>query len=500
MLRKPLDSSMRLAEVNGPSLSHKKLRSPGILVLAAGMGKRMRSPLPKVLHSICGKPLIFHLISRIREVSPGSSIAFVVGHGKEAVEKYIRSELIFEDLEIHFIVQTEQRGTGHAARCAMESPWGQEQIRKGREVLVLPGDLPLISRALVTEMLQPLGSSESVRLLTCDLPVPTGYGRVVRKGKAGPVQRIIEEKDASARQRQIQEVGASIYLLNAEFFGRSLARLRNQNVQGEYYLTDLIEMAAKSRKKVGVLRWNVPQDLRGVNDPWELAEAQRLLNERCLRAWASQGVRIMDPIGTHLDVTVELSDQVTLHPGVILRGKTRIGRDSVIGPGAVLTDTEVGSQVTIKTGTVVENSKIATGAQVGPYAHLRPESVVGPGVKIGNFVELKKTVVNENSSIAHLSYLGDAEVGKNVNIGCGFVTCNFDGRVVDGKRKHRTIIEDDVFLGSDCQVIAPVRIGKGAYVASGSTITEDVEPESLAIARSRQVNKPGYAKKVRGKS
>jgi bifunctional UDP-N-acetylglucosamine pyrophosphorylase/glucosamine-1-phosphate N-acetyltransferase len=257
-------------------------------------------------------------------------------------------------------------------------------------------------------------------------------------------------------------------------------------------------MASRAKKKIDVLRWSSPEDVRGVNDPWELAQASRVLNERCARQWALQGVRFVDPWSNRIDVGVEIGEDAVIHPGAVLSGKTRIGRGAVIGVGCVLTDVDVGDGAHVKTGTVAESSRIGERATVGPYAHLRPESDVGADAKIGNFVELKKARVGAKTSIAHLSYVGDAEVGRNVNIGCGFVTCNFDGRVIEGQRKHRTVIEDDVFLGSDCQVIAPVRVGKGAYVASGSTITEDVEPGALAIARSRQVNKSGYAKKLRG--
>ncbi|MBI4925403.1 MAG: bifunctional UDP-N-acetylglucosamine diphosphorylase/glucosamine-1-phosphate N-acetyltransferase GlmU, partial [Bdellovibrio sp.] len=241
--------------------------------------------------------------------------------------------------------------------------------------------------------------------------------------------------------------------------------------------------------------WKNSDDVCGVNDAWELAHAQRLMNERVVKKWAMQGVQFIDPWSSWIDVNVELSLGVTIHPGVILRGKTKIGPGSVIGPRSVLTDVVVGREVVIKTGTIADASVIGDYCTVGPYAHLRLDNQIETHVKIGNFVELKKTKIGDYTSIAHLSYLGDAEVGKRVNIGCGFVTCNFDGRIIDGERKHKTIIGDDVFMGSDCQTVAPVTVGQGAYVASGSTITENVEPGSLAIARSRQINKIGYAVK-----
>jgi bifunctional UDP-N-acetylglucosamine pyrophosphorylase/glucosamine-1-phosphate N-acetyltransferase len=466
------------------------------MILAAGQGKRMRSSLPKVLHSICGRPLLFHILDRVLEAAPEAPIAIVVGHGREQVEAAVRSEDSFSRMNISFVHQLEQKGTGDAARSAMESPWGETVLERNASVLVLPGDLPLLPTSLVEQMLAPLGRADALRLLTCELPDPTGYGRIVRSGKSGPVQRIVEEKDASVQVKAIREVAASIYTFNSSFLKTGLGRLSNNNAQGEFYLTDLISQAARAKKKIDVLLWAQPEDLRGVNDLWELAQAERILNERCIKSWAKQGVRFIDPWSTRVDTQVQLSEGVVVHPGAILSGKTRIGGATQIGAQVVLKNVVVGEGCHIKTGSVAEDSSIEDRVNLGPYAHLRPESHVSSDAKIGNFVELKKARIGEHTSVAHLSYLGDAEVGKNVNIGCGFVTCNFDGRVINGSRKHRTIIEDDVFLGSDCQAIAPVRIGKGSYVASGSTINEDVEPGALAIARSRQVTKPGYAAKL----
>lgn len=459
----------------------------------------MRSALPKVLHEIGGQPLLFHILNRISETAPKAPVAIVVGHGKEQVEAAVLAQLDFSKMNITFVHQPEQRGTGHAARCAMDSPWGDAQVRAKNPVLVLPGDLPLIPGSLITQMVEPLGKGGGLRLLTCQLPDPKGYGRVVRRGKKGPVLRIVEEKDANAREKEIHEVAASIYFFHSPFLQASLHRLSDKNAQSEYYLTDLVANASRAKKKVDVLNWQSAEDLRGINDPWELAVAQKFLNERTVKAWAQKGVRFADPWSVQIDSQVELAEDVSIQSGVILHGKTRIRKGAIIGPRVVLKNVLVGEEAQLKVGTVAENSVIGAHAQLGPYAHLRPESEVGEYSKIGNFVELKKTKIGTSTSIAHLSYLGDAEVGSRVNIGCGFVTCNFDGRVIDGQRKHRTVIEDDVFLGSDCQAIAPIRIGKGAYVASGSTLTQSVEPDALAIARSRQVNKAGYASRLRGK-
>lgn len=441
--------------------------------------------------------MIFRILDQILAICPEAPVALVVGVGREQVESTIRAEARFARLQLSFIHQAEQKGTGHAARCAMDSEWGSQVVAKKLPVLILPGDLPLIPETLVAQMIEPLSSTTVLRLLSCELPDPKGYGRVVRRGKKGPVLRIVEEKDANVREKAIQEVAASIYLFQASFLRVSLGRLSNKNAQGEYYLTDLVAMASRGRKKMEGLIWSQPEDLRGVNDPWELAQADRTLNLRIVEKWARQGVRFTDPWSTRVDASVVLSAEVEVHRGAILTGSTQVAQGTVVGPYVQLRNMKVGEAVVIKQGTVAEDSVIAHGAMVGPYAHLRPESWVGKGAKIGNFVELKKTRIGERTSIAHLSYLGDAEVGERVNIGCGFVTCNFDGRVIDGSRKHKTVIEDDAFIGSDCQTVAPVTIGRGAYVASGSTITEEVPAEALAIARSRQTVKPGRARRLR---
>ncbi len=455
----------------------------------------MRSSLPKVLQNVGGEPMLFHILSRIHEAASNASVAIVVGHGREHVEQAVRAESRFSSLNIEFILQSEQRGTGHAARCAMDSKWGERMVKEKRPVLVLPGDSPLITAELIAQMTAPLSASEAMRLLTTELADPNGYGRIVRRGTRGPVVRIVEEKDASAREKQIREVGTSTYLFSPAFLQTGLHKLSPKNAQGEFYLTDLVHQASRAKKKIDVLCWAESSDLRGVNDQWELAQIGKLLNERVLKKWALAGVRFVDPSRAYVEAQVTIGADTVVYPGVMLSGRTQVGSGVTLGANVVLRDVTVANGANIKTGTVAEQAKIGSHAQVGPYAHLRPETFVGDGCKIGNFVELKKSVIGEKTSVAHLSYLGDAEVGARVNIGCGFVTCNYDGI-----KKHKTIIEDDVFVGSDCQVVAPARLGKGSYVASGSTITADVESDALAIARSRQVNKPGYAPKLKAKS
>lgn len=460
----------------------------------------MKSPLPKVLTEVSGQPILFHTLDKVLRAAPDATIGIIVGYAREKVEAAVRAHPVYGRANITFIVQQTQKGTGHAARCGMESAWGQALVKKKRPVLVLPGDFPLLRTELITQMMEPLPTAVSVRLLTTHLADPTSYGRVVRRGKEGPVLRIVEEKDANQREKEIHEVATSIYSFQSAFLTSALDRISDKNAQKEYYLTDVVAQAARtssSKKRIDVLKWLQSEDLIGVNNPWELTQAEAILNQRGLKDWAMQGVRFLSPSTTFVNTSVRLSPGVSIGPGVVLCGQTTVGEGTTIGPHCVLKDVEIGAGAEIKAGTVAEKSRIGDKASVGPYAHLRPDSEVGASCKIGNFVELKKTRVGAKTNIAHLSYLGDAEVGSGVNIGCGFITCNFDGRVIDGSRKHKTIIEDDVFMGSDCQVVAPRRIGRGAYVASGSTITKDVAADELAFARARQVNKAGYAKRFR---
>ncbi|MGK5086307.1 bifunctional UDP-N-acetylglucosamine diphosphorylase/glucosamine-1-phosphate N-acetyltransferase GlmU [Bdellovibrionota bacterium FG-2] len=488
-----------IKKASRPVRSVHKPAPVAVMILAAGQGKRMVSELPKVLHEIAGQPLLIHVLNAVGAIGDRVSVGIVVGHGKEKVEAAVEKSAISASFSggISFISQDEQKGTGHAARCAMDSLWGKRVKDQGATVLVLPGDLPLIPSALIEALAAPFEARTVLRLLTCDFENPLGYGRVLRQGKN--VLRIVEERDATPLEKRIREVAASIYAFDAKFLAESLPKLTTSNAQGEYYLTDLVARASKVRSGIEILKWSSAEDLRGVNNRYELAEAGGILNRRLIKRWAEAGVTFRDPSSTWLDTTVTFEADVSVGPGVVLLGKTTVGKGSTLGPHVVLKDVEVGEGANIKTGTVAEASKIGRGVQLGPYAHLRPDSVVGEGSKIGNFVELKKTKIGSHTNVSHLSYLGDAEVGSHVNIGCGFITCNFDGRVIEGLRKHRTLIEDDVFMGSDCQTVAPIRIGKGAYVASGSTITQNVEPEALAIARSRQVNKLGYARRIKQK-
>ncbi len=468
-----------------------------VMILAAGLGKRMFSTLPKVLVPICGRSPLFHILDRVAEALPGGRVAIVVGHQKDFVIEQVKAQKY--NLVIDFVEQAEQKGTGHAVKCAMNSEWGKQSVSQKQNILVLPGDLPLITTELIQDMAEPLKRGSALKLLTAELDDPHGYGRVVRKGKKGAVLRIVEEKDSLPREKLIKEVGLSIYTFNAQFLAAGAEALKNNNAQKEFYLTDLVAVAVSKKRAIETLAWENPADVRGVNNPYELALASSTLNDRIVKKLAMAGVRFIDLNRVRIEPTVKIEPDVTIYPGVILEGSTEISKGVFIGPSVYLKNVFVGEGAEIKAGTIAEDSRIGAGAKIGPFAHLRPESNVGKDAKIGNFVELKKSTIGEKTSISHLSYLGDAEVGKNVNIGCGFVTCNFDGRIIEGQRKHKTVIEDDVFVGSDCQAVAPVTFKRGSFIASGSTITETVEEDSMAIARSRQVNKVGYAKKLKQK-
>lgn len=488
--------------------------------MAAGLGKRMRSDLPKTLHEIAGKPLLFHIIDQVIQAEKSKhkpSISIVLGHGRERIESAVLAHPPYAELHrsglLSFAVQKDQKGTGDAVRSSMDTSFGENSIKTKSPILVLPGDCPLIPSALIEAMSLPLGKGTHLRLLTTELENPKGYGRILRKGKKGPVFRIVEEKDANAREKEIKEVNTSIYLFEPKFLKASLARLSNKNAQGEYYLTDLVAMAAKTanvkagksasgksasaKSAIDTLIWSQSEDLRGINDQLELTQAREIMNRRIVEGHARSGVQFTDLSSVWIDSSVLIEEGVAIAPGVILHGATSIGRHVAIGPHCQLKNAKIQSSVILKQGCVIDSSEVQEEAVLGPYAHLRPESIVGKKAKIGNFVELKKAIIGEKTAISHLSYLGDAEVGKNVNIGCGFITCNFDGRVINGSRKHKTVIEDDAFIGSDCQTVAPVKVGRGSFVASGSTITDDVPGDALAISRTRQITKLEYAKKLR---
>jgi len=442
-----------------------------VVILAAGLGKRMNSTLPKVLHAVQGRPMLDRVLGVAESLSP-RTLTLVVGHGAEAIRKHLASRQ-----DVRFALQEPQLGTAHA--LLQTAPVLSERLGT---LVLLSGDVPLLTANTLRRLLEAhCGAHAAATVVTATVAQPYGYGRIVRiKGR---IARIVEEKDATPTERQIQEINSGIYAFDMGPLFEALRGIAAGNAQGEYYLTDLIALYRRRRLPVETVLVDNPQEVRGVNSRMELAEVSRLVRHQKNEEVMAAGVTLIDPAATYIDPDVEIGRDSVIHPGVILEGRTRIGASCVIQPHVRIADAEIGDGVTVKSFTLITESRLGAGAVVGPFAHLRPETIVGESAKVGNFVELKKTSLGARSKANHLSYLGDATIGANVNVGAGTITCNYDG-----DRKHRTVIEDGAFIGSDTQLIAPVRVGKGAYVAAGSSITEDVPAGALGIARGRQTN------------
>lgn len=450
-----------------------------VVILAAGKGTRMKSAIPKVLHRLAGRPLIEHVLRTVDQL-PVVSKVLVVGHGADEVRTALSGR---PDLE--FVVQAPQLGTGHALLQA-------EPLLKDKKgtVLLLYADVPLLESGTLSRLVEAHRRGRAAAtILTAELDDPYGYGRIVRD-KAGVISRIVEQRDASAEQQAIREINSGIYTFSLAPLFEHLHRLANDNNQGEYYLTDLVAMYRQQDMRVETLCLDSAAELKGVNSRLDLAELSALMRQRKNRALMVGGVTLEDPATTYIDMDVSIGSDTVIGPGVRLEGATSIGDRCRIHAGARLTDARVEDDVVVLDYSVIVDSLIGTGASVGPMAHIRPDSVLGPSARVGNFVELKKTSLGRGSKANHLAYLGDASIGDGVNIGAGTITCNYDG-----EKKHKTTIEDGVFIGSDSQLIAPVTIGRDAFVGAGSSITEDVPAGSLAVARGRQVIKEGWAQK-----
>ncbi len=452
------------------------------VILAAGKGTRMKSALPKVLHPICGQPMLYYPLEAAR-MAGFKQLKVVVGHRSEQVIE------AFPDEDLTWIKQTEQLGTGHALMCAADSLRGYSG-----SLLLHCGDVPLLK----PETLQQLQSYHSqqqaaVTVLTAQMPNPHGYGRIIRDGEQ--ILEIIEEKDASEEQRQVTEINAGTYLFDSDFVLSALKGLNKNNSQGEYYLTDIVAAAVAAGKKTRALCVEDPTEVMGINDRCQLAEAEVLMRWKINADLMFGGVSMIDPTTVYIDSGVEIGADTTLHPNVQLRGKTSIGKNCIVETGVVVVDSQVADRSHLKAGSAIEESRIGPDCKVGPMAHLRPGTVLSGNNKIGNFVETKKIQMGEKAQASHLTYLGDAEIGRNVNFGCGTITCNYDG-----VNKHKTIVEDDVFVGSDCQLVAPVKIGRNSLLAAGSTITKDVPPDSLALSRTEQKVIDGWRLRKQKKS
>jgi bifunctional UDP-N-acetylglucosamine pyrophosphorylase/glucosamine-1-phosphate N-acetyltransferase len=447
-----------------------------IILLAAGKGTRMRSGRAKVLHEMLGEPMLAYPAAAARALDPARIVA-VVGHQADEIRKR------FDASPLSFVLQEPQLGSGHAVLAAREALAGF----RGR-ALVLYGDGPLVRpetlRALLDDHAR---SGRDVTLLAMRLPDPTGYGRVLRDGQ-GNVTAIREERDASAEERRVNLVHSGVMAAKAETLFALLDRLRPENDQGEYYLTDIVAIAAGDGLRVGAVEAEDPGELIGINTQAELAGAAGALRDRINAAHMAAGVTLVDPRGAWIGPNVKIGVDTAIGAGVHLLGETSIGEGCVIETGSVIEGARLGNGVHVKPHCVIHRSTIEDGVQIGPMAHIRPESVIRRGAKVGNFVEIKKSEIGPGAKVNHLTYIGDASIGARVNVGAGTITCNYDGQ-----KKHRTVIEDDAFIGSNTQLVAPVTVGKGAYVGSGSTITLDVPPGALAVGRGRQRNIEGGA-------
>ncbi|MBA2258722.1 MAG: bifunctional UDP-N-acetylglucosamine diphosphorylase/glucosamine-1-phosphate N-acetyltransferase GlmU [Acidobacteria bacterium] len=460
------------------------MRDLHVVVLAAGKGTRMKSAVPKLLHQAHGLPLIEHVIRTASALQP-ASIIVVVGHQAEL----LRAGTPAHD-RMAFAVQEPQLGTGHALLQA------EPFLRGARGTLVLlSGDVPLLRAETVRSLVarhEERGAAATV--VTAALEDPAGYGRIVRDGDQ--LAAIVEDKDATPEQRGIREINSGIYALALEPLFDALRNLGTGNAQREYYLTDLIDVYRRRGLIVDAMIVADPREVLGVNSRRELADVTAILKSAKNQALMAAGVTLVDPASAYIGPDVTVGPDTIVQPGVHLEGKTVVGANCVIHAGVRIVDSTIEDGVVINNFCVIVGSHVSAGARIGPLAHIRPESRVGENAHVGNFVELKKTSLGSGSKANHLSYLGDATIGSHVNVGAGTITCNYDGRV-----KSQTIIEDGAFIGSDSQLIAPVRVGAGAYVAAGSSITEDVPAGSLAVARSRQVTKDNWAsnKKIRDK-
>jgi len=442
-----------------------------VVILAAGQGKRMKSDLPKVLQPLAGVPLLGHVVSRARALNP-SSMHVVYGHGGNAV----REMLVKENLQ--WALQAEQLGTGHAVMQAMPNVTDDELV------LVLYGDVPLIRAETLRQLIDAAGP-KAMSLLTVMLDNPAGYGRIVRK--SGAIQKIVEQKDASPAQLKIREGNSGIMVVPAKLLRKWLGKLKNANAQGEYYLTDVIAMAVKEKVKVTPLIAATIAEVLGVNDKQQLAELEGMYRAERARELMVAGATLIDPSRIDIRGDVSIGRDVILDANVLLEGKVTLGDRVRVGPNVVLRDVTIGADSVIHPNSVLEQSVLGTGCLIGPYARVRPGSKLGANVHIGNFVELKKTEIADGSKANHLTYLGDAVIGKGVNVGAGTITCNYDG-----VNKSTTTIEDGAFIGSGNMLVAPVRIGKDATTGAGSTISKDAPPGRLTLARAKQMTLEGW--------
>jgi bifunctional UDP-N-acetylglucosamine pyrophosphorylase/glucosamine-1-phosphate N-acetyltransferase len=442
-----------------------------VIVLAAGQGKRMRSALPKVLQPLAGRPLLAHVLDVARALAPRRTIV-VHGHGGEQV----RAAFAADDLA--WALQAEQLGTAHAVRQALP------QLGEDGEVIILYGDVPLVRPETLKRLAD--AAREGLAILTADMDDPAGYGRVLRNA-AGGVERVVEEKDASSSERAVREVNAGFMALGARRLRQWLAKIDNRNAQKEYYLTDLVGLAVNDGVPVAAVKVGEAMEVAGVNSKLELATLERALQRRHARRLMDEGVTLADPARVDVRGTLECGRDVSIDLNCVFEGRVVLGDRVRIGPNCVLRDVAIAEDSEVHAFSHLDDSQIGARCRLGPYARLRPGSTLAEDVHIGNFVEVKASRLASGAKANHLTYIGDAEVGARTNVGAGTITCNYDGVA-----KHRTVIEDDCFIGSDATLVAPVRIARGSYIGAGSTITRDTPPGQLTVGRARQVSVPGW--------
>lgn len=452
-----------------------------IAIMAAGKGTRLKSKRPKVLHEVGGKPLVAHVIRSAAEVVSPQNIFVIIGYEAESV----RAALAHTG--VNFVLQAEQRGTGHAIQSA------QKELSGHANFLVLSGDAPLI-RAETIRRIRDFHTEQdaAMTILTAAPADPTGYGRVLREGSTNRVAAIVEQKSLRPEQSNVGEINSGFYAFSSKPVFANIERLETNNPHGEYYLTDMAALLVAEGQKVMAIRADDPDEVLGGNTIAELMSLDANMRMRKAQELMTQGVTIFRPETSVIDGDVRVGPDTTIEPFVQLLGNTVIGEGSRIRSYSVITNSQIGNNVNVLPSCVLDDSSVANGAIVGPYSRLRPGSEIGEGAHVGNFVETKKVRLGKGSKANHLTYLGDAEIGAGVNVGAGTITCNYDGA-----KKYKTVIEDGVFVGSDSTLVAPVKIGRGAYVAAASCVTADVPPDSLAIARGMQVVKDGWAKKKR---
>ena len=475
------------SRVKSPRTLTSKPRSAlriAVAIMAAGRGTRLKSQFPKVLHEVSGKPLLEHVIRAALRVVPAQDVFAIVGHEADRVRGAMKHT------GVNFVLQAEQRGTGHALMVARPALSGYDHV------IVLSGDAPMMTAETIEKLRDfHLHEQAAMTLLSADLENPAGYGRVLRKRPgSAEVQAIVEEKSASASQKKIREINSGFYVFAVQDLYGNIGQLSTDNAHAEYYLTDMAQVLRKARRPVVAWKTANPSEVLGGNTRAELADIDQQMRLAKCRQLMADGVTIFYPATCVIDADVAIAPDTVIEPCVQLLGKTKIGSGCRVRSYCVILDSEIGDGVMVRPGCVMEDARISAGAIIGPYSHLRPGSEIGEGAHVGNFVETKKIRLGKGSKANHLTYLGDAEIGAGVNIGAGTITCNYDG-----VHKHKTVIDDGAFIGSDSTLVAPVRIGKGAYVGAGSCITDDVPEDSLAIGRGRQIVKEGWARDKRQK-